>query len=157
MQLLIAPYFLASGHRCAMVTDDTVTPRDVPRDGHGTVTSSENGCTTVCSVCGRRFSRPDHLKRHVTQMHAPTKAHSCQDCGASFARRCEALVVRDKSEQLMSVPAMLSVATRASIQPARHLCRIAVSGFCVARVFLVVRHGSNATAVLLATAASPRK
>lgn len=39
----------------------------------------------ACGDCGRRYSRPEHLQRHV-QTHTLGRRFSCSICGKSFAR-----------------------------------------------------------------------
>ncbi|KAF7553026.1 hypothetical protein G7046_g7211 [Stylonectria norvegica] len=52
-------------------------------------TPSDRGHTGTslyaCGDCGRRYSRPEHLQRHV-QTHTLGRRFSCQICGKSFAR-----------------------------------------------------------------------
>lgn len=43
------------------------------------------GALYACGDCGRRYSRPEHLQRHV-QTHTLGRRFSCQVCGKSFAR-----------------------------------------------------------------------
>ena len=40
-----------------------------------------------CNECGRVFTRPDNLKRHVKSIHSREKLFSCQECGKSFATK----------------------------------------------------------------------
>ena len=39
----------------------------------------------LCQVCGKRFSRADHLNRHA-QLHTEVTVHKCILCGEEFAR-----------------------------------------------------------------------
>lgn len=39
----------------------------------------------LCQVCGKRFSRADHLNRHA-QLHTDIKVHKCILCGEEFPR-----------------------------------------------------------------------
>ena len=40
-----------------------------------------------CSECGRVFTRPDNLKRHVKSVHSREKSFTCDECGKSFATK----------------------------------------------------------------------
>ncbi len=40
-----------------------------------------------CNECGRVFTRPDNLKRHVKSIHSREMLFSCQECGKSFATK----------------------------------------------------------------------
>ncbi|XP_040571297.1 uncharacterized protein [Lepeophtheirus salmonis] len=38
-----------------------------------------------CDICGKRFTRPQHVNRHKL-LHTGERIHKCKDCNASFAR-----------------------------------------------------------------------
>jgi DNA-directed RNA polymerase subunit RPC12/RpoP len=42
--------------------------------------------TFVCTLCGRRFRRQEHLKRHYRSLHTGDKPFECTDCGKKFSR-----------------------------------------------------------------------
>jgi uncharacterized Zn-finger protein len=41
----------------------------------------------VCGKCNARFTRLDHLKRHIASLYETPKSHACQYCGKKFSRR----------------------------------------------------------------------
>uniref|UniRef100_A0ACB8ECI7 Uncharacterized protein n=1 Tax=Sphaerodactylus townsendi TaxID=933632 RepID=A0ACB8ECI7_9SAUR len=54
--------------------------------------SHEGGITKpyTCGVCGKGFSRPDHLSCHVKHVHSPQRPFKCQTCTAAFAHQRQA-------------------------------------------------------------------
>lgn len=57
----------------------TSTPASTPNRGHA------GPSLYACGDCGRRYSRPEHLQRHV-QTHTLGRRFACQICGKTFAR-----------------------------------------------------------------------
>lgn len=41
----------------------------------------------VCWKCNAKFTRLDHLKRHIHSVYLSPKSHSCESCGKRFSRR----------------------------------------------------------------------
>ncbi|GAA5897595.1 uncharacterized protein JCM6883_006749 [Sporobolomyces salmoneus] len=41
----------------------------------------------VCSECSSRYTRQEHLDRHITAKHRAAKDHICDTCGKGFARK----------------------------------------------------------------------
>ncbi|GAA5959485.1 hypothetical protein JCM3765_002342 [Sporobolomyces pararoseus] len=41
----------------------------------------------VCSECSSRYTRQEHLDRHITAKHRAAKDHVCDTCGKGFARK----------------------------------------------------------------------
>ena len=42
--------------------------------------------TNECSHCGKIFSQPYRLKRHIREVHDHDKFHKCEDCNKTFFR-----------------------------------------------------------------------
>ena len=40
-----------------------------------------------CDVCGTKFARQEHLKRHQQSLHSGARPFQCETCGKRFARR----------------------------------------------------------------------
>jgi uncharacterized Zn-finger protein len=58
--------------------------------------SDDSSTTTkpyVCSVCGRKFGRGEHLRRHASA-HANVKPFQCKFCQKRFARKYESLSLK---------------------------------------------------------------
>ena len=39
-----------------------------------------------CELCSQKFSRKEHLKRHVDTVHLDKRPHICPDCNETFGR-----------------------------------------------------------------------
>ena len=39
-----------------------------------------------CQACGKSYSQPGNLKRHMHTIHEGHKHHKCESCGKSFSR-----------------------------------------------------------------------
>lgn len=66
----------------------------------------------LCQVCGKRFSRADHLNRHA-QLHTNIKVHKCILCGEEFPRASHL----DKHRRRTHMAAAATAATTASLDP----------------------------------------
>ena len=42
--------------------------------------------TNECSHCGKIFSQPYRLKRHIREVHDHDKFHKCEDCNKTFSK-----------------------------------------------------------------------
>ena len=38
-----------------------------------------------CEICGKSFSRTEHLKKHIHAVHEGHKDYKCESCGKSFS------------------------------------------------------------------------
>lgn len=64
------------------------TPLSAPQNRRGRKQSltEDPSKTFVCDVCGRRFRRQEHLKRHYRSLHTTQKPFECSECGKTFSR-----------------------------------------------------------------------
>ncbi|KAH0499469.1 hypothetical protein TgHK011_006666 [Trichoderma gracile] len=71
-------------------TDSTATAgttaRDTPEPGSASRKSHQTSNPYACRDCGRTYSRPEHLVRHV-QTHTLGRRFACDICRKSFARK----------------------------------------------------------------------
>ena len=61
-------------------------PAPVARRGRKPSLTDDPSKTFVCQLCGRRFRRQEHLKRHYRSLHTGDKPFACGDCGKKFSR-----------------------------------------------------------------------
>ncbi|KAA0159391.1 hypothetical protein FNF27_00369 [Cafeteria roenbergensis] len=61
---------------------DSQAPQRRPSQGEE---SPSPATPPTCEQCGRTFSRPAHLRRHVMAVHERRRPYQCDQCGASFA------------------------------------------------------------------------
>ncbi|KAI5286958.1 hypothetical protein KEM54_006349 [Ascosphaera aggregata] len=62
------------------------TPASVNRRGRKQSLTEDPSKTFVCTLCGRRFRRQEHLKRHYRSLHTSDKPFECSECGKKFSR-----------------------------------------------------------------------
>lgn len=72
----------------------------------------EDTAIHVCWDCNARFTRLEHLKRHITSLHITSpKSHGCEYCGKSFSRRYRIPIVTDVPHILTNDAEMFFSAT----------------------------------------------
>lgn len=72
----------------ASSSDEATTPaaQSSNRRGRKQSLTEDPSKTFVCNICGRRFRRQEHLKRHYRSLHTGEKPFECADCGKKFSR-----------------------------------------------------------------------
>ena len=68
----------------------------------------------LCQVCGKRFSRADHLNRHA-QLHTNIKVHKCILCGEEFPRASH--LDKHRRRTHMAAAAATTAPTTANLDP----------------------------------------
>ena len=68
----------------------------------------------LCQVCGKRFSRADHLNRHA-QLHTNIKVHKCILCGEEFPRASH--LDKHRRRTHMAAAAAAAAATTTNLDP----------------------------------------
>lgn len=63
-----------------------VAHHPVSRRGRKQSLTEDPSKTFVCELCGRRFRRQEHLKRHYRSLHTQEKPFECNECGKRFSR-----------------------------------------------------------------------
>ncbi|KAF2280852.1 uncharacterized protein EI97DRAFT_10111 [Westerdykella ornata] len=67
----------------ASASEDDAPPK---RRGRKQSTSDDPSKPYSCNVCGVRFRRQEHLKRHIRSVHTKDRPFQCKDCGKLFSR-----------------------------------------------------------------------
>lgn len=62
------------------------TPASINRRGRKQSLTEDPSKTFICTLCGRRFRRQEHLKRHYRSLHTSDKPFECSECGKKFSR-----------------------------------------------------------------------
>ncbi|KAI5294268.1 hypothetical protein KEM52_004350, partial [Ascosphaera acerosa] len=76
----------SSGTKGASGGATTPTFASVNRRGRKQSLTEDPSKTFVCTLCGRRFRRQEHLKRHYRSLHTSDKPFECSECGKKFSR-----------------------------------------------------------------------
>ncbi|KAL6833811.1 hypothetical protein J3E69DRAFT_149781 [Trichoderma sp. SZMC 28015] len=83
----VPPSTTAPGVTTAAAAADGVTPGVTAEpSGSGSNQSHQNSNPYACRDCGRTYSRPEHLVRHV-QTHTLGRRFACEICKKTFARK----------------------------------------------------------------------
>lgn len=67
----------------ASASEDDAPPK---RRGRKQSTTDDPSKPYGCQVCGVRFRRQEHLKRHIRSVHTKDRPFQCKDCGKLFSR-----------------------------------------------------------------------
>ena len=61
--------------------------KDPNKDCSTTILTKDPLDLRLCPICGRKFYRAEHLKRHLTSVHSLEKPFECDSCGKKFTRK----------------------------------------------------------------------
>jgi len=104
-------------------SENQSAPTQMPaRRGRKQSLTEDPSKTFVCDICGRRFRRQEHLKRHYRSLHTQEKPFECSECGKKFSRS-DNLAQHARTHgngiplNIIEDPEAIAAATAASLHP----------------------------------------